>query len=86
MGDETMNPADQDAEVPAVPVTTSESEVDFIDAGRVLIMVGDPQTGKGMPISLPVVFEQLFGILADLDRRLMELEAGPKEKSRIISL
>lgn len=66
--------------------TTNQEELQFIDGGQVLIMVGDPQTGKMMPIPLPAVFEQLFGVLGDMDRRLQELEAGRPEESRIIKV
>lgn len=66
---------------------TEEQGVAFIDGGQVLIMVGDPQTGKMMPIPLPAVFEQLFGVLGDIDQRLIKLEQGSQEdESRIIKV
>jgi hypothetical protein len=56
------------------------------DAGKVIMLVGDP-SGVTIPMPIPAVFQQLFGIIADLDRRLMELEAKePQEKSRIITV
>lgn len=65
---------------------TEQEQLPFIDGGQVLIMVGDPQTGKMMPIPLPAVFEQLFGVLGDMDRRIQELEAGRPAESRIIKV
>lgn len=64
----------------------NQKDLDFVDAGRVLILVGDPASKTALPMPLPAVFEQLFGILGDLDRRLMALEGEPKEKSKIITL
>lgn len=55
------------------------------DAGRVIMMVGGPG-GKMVPVPLPVVMEQLFAVLADMDQRLQAVEAAkPKEEeSRIL--
>ncbi len=61
-------------------------EPQFIDAGQVIILVGNPNTKQAIPMPLPAVFEQLFGILGDIDRRLTALEGSPKEKSKIITL
>lgn len=61
-------------------------ESPFVDAGNVLIMVGNPATGKAMPVPLPAVFEQLFGILGDMDQRLIALEGKVKDENRIITV
>lgn len=65
--------------------TTPENPPALIDAGNVLILI-KTEDGKAMPIPLPAVFEQLFGVLGDIDQRLIKLEAGPKEESRIITV
>ena len=52
-------------------------------ARRCILLVGDER--QQVPMPLPAVFQQMFGILGDLDRRLMELEANAK-KSPIVTL
>lgn len=71
------------------PTEAKPEEQMFIDGGQVLILVGDPSTGKAMPLPLPAVFEQLFGVIGHMDERIQALEAAlaePKEKSRIITV
>lgn len=55
----------------------------LIDGANVIILVGDEQRQTPMP--LPAIFQQLFGILGDLDRRLMDLEENTK-KSPIVTI
>jgi hypothetical protein len=54
----------------------------LIDGGNVIILVGDERGQTPMP--LPAVFQQLFAVLGDLDRRLTALEE--KAKSAIVRL
>jgi hypothetical protein len=54
----------------------------LIDGASVIILVGDEQRQTPMP--LPAIFQQLFGILGDLDRRLTALEE--KSSGSIIKL
>ena len=53
----------------------------LIDGGNVIVLVGDEQ--RQIPIPLPDIFQQLFSILGDLDKRLMALEG---QKGSIITL
>lgn len=62
-----------------------EAEDKMVDAGNVLILMTTAD-GTPMPIPLPAVFEQLFGVLNDIDERLMALEQPQEEKSRIITV
>ena len=59
----------------------AEVEPTIIDAGTVVLIVGDEK--QQIPMPLPAVLQQLFAILGDLDRRLMDLEANNK---RIVTL
>ena len=53
----------------------------FVDGGNVIVMVKTET--EVVPMPLPVIFEEMFKILGDLDRRLTALQ-GNKEDSRII--
>lgn len=55
----------------------------LIDGAKVYMLVGDEQRQTPMP--LPAIFQQMFGILGDLDRRLMALEEKT-QKSSIVTL
>ena len=55
----------------------------LIDGAKVYMLVGDEQRQTPMP--LPAIFQQMFGILDDLDRRLMAMEENAK-KSSIVTL
>lgn len=55
----------------------------LIDGAKVYMLVGDEQRQTPMP--LPAIFQQMFGILGDLDRRLMAMEENAK-KSSIVTL
>ena len=55
----------------------------LIDGAKVFMLVGDER--QQVPMPLPAVFQQMFGILGDLDRRLMDLEENSK-KSPIVTL
>ena len=65
------------------PAEVIEPKERLIDGAKVYMLVGDEQRQTPMP--LPAIFQQMFGILGDLDRRLMELEANAK-KSPIVTL
>jgi hypothetical protein len=54
----------------------------LVDGQNVIIMVGDEQRQTPMP--LPAIFQQMFGILGDLDKRLMALE--DKKNGSVITL
>jgi hypothetical protein len=69
-----------------VPEEVQDAPGGLIDGGRVLIMVGDPTSRRAIPMTLPDVFQQLFAILGDLDKRLAKLEGSPTEESRIITV
>ena len=49
----------------------------LIDASRVFMMVGDERGAR--PMSLPQIFQEMFAILGDVDKRLRGLE-NPKER------
>ena len=54
----------------------------LIDASRVLMMVGTEKEAR--PMTMPQVFQEIFGILGDLDRRLMALENPSERPSGLI--
>jgi len=90
MGDDTMNPAQRPEVVEPTEVIEPEllaranAERDrLIDGAKVFMLVGDER--QQVPMPLPAVFQQMFAILGDLDRRLMEVEANAK-KSPIVTL
>lgn len=55
----------------------------LIDGAKVFMLVGDER--QQVPMPLPAIFQQMFGILGDLDRRLMAIEENSK-KSPIVTL
>jgi hypothetical protein len=64
------------------PTEVFERPKHLVDGQNVIILVGDEQRQTPMP--LPAIFQQMFGILGDLDRRLMAIEE--KSKSSVITL
>ncbi len=57
----------------------------LIDGGTVVMMMA--VEGKGLiPVPIPAIFQQLFGILNHMDQRLVKLEEGKQDESRIITL
>ena len=54
----------------------------LIDASRVLMMVGTEKEAR--PMTMPQIFQEIFGILGDLDRRLMALENPSERPSGLI--
>jgi len=79
MGDDTMNPAQKPEVIEPTEVIPAPRKL--IDGASVIILVGDEQRQTPMP--LPAIFQQLFGILGDLDRRLMDLEETTRNNSII---
>lgn len=64
----------------------NDVEPPVIDGGNVILLVGDPEN-EMVPVPLPVVFQQLFKVLNDLDARLTALDGGGvKEEKRIITV
>ena len=54
----------------------------LIDASRVLMMVGNEKEAR--PMSMPQVFQEIFTILGDIDKRLMALENPNTRTSGLI--
>lgn len=54
----------------------------LIDASRVLMMVGTDKQAR--PMSMPQVFQEIFTILGDIDKRLMALENPTERPSGLI--
>lgn len=65
-----------------IPKEIAERLNSLIDAGRVVMMVGDEKNVHPMP--LPAIFQEMFSILGDIDRRLTKLETGGVRPSSII--
>ena len=78
-----MGEVEDKTETVVEPAEVIEPKERLIDGAKVYMLVGDEQRQTPMP--LPAIFQQMFGILGDLDRRLMELEANAK-KSSIVTL
>ena len=81
--DDTMNPAQRPEAVEPTEVIEPAPKDRLIDGAKVYMLVGDER--QQVPMPLPAIFQQMFGILGDLDRRLMELEANVK-KSPIVTI
>lgn len=62
---------------------TEEKPDRLIDGANVFMLVGTEH--QQVPMPLPAVFQQMFAILGDLDRRLMALEEKT-QKSSIVTL
>jgi hypothetical protein len=54
----------------------------LIDASRVLMMVGTEKEAR--PMSMPQVFQEIFAILGDIDKRLQALENPGTRPSGLI--
>ena len=54
----------------------------LIDASRVLMMVGTEKEAR--PMSMPQVFQEIFAILGDIDKRLVALENTGTRPSGLI--
>lgn len=54
----------------------------LIDASRVLMMVGTEKEAR--PMSMPQVFQEIFAILGDIDKRLQALENPGSRPSGLI--
>lgn len=54
----------------------------LIDAGRVLMMVGNDKEAR--PMTLPQIFQEIFAILGDIDKRLVALENPGERPSGLI--
>jgi hypothetical protein len=54
----------------------------LIDASRVLMMVGDEREAR--PMTIPQIMQEMFGIIGDLDKRLMALEDPSRRPSGLI--
>jgi hypothetical protein len=80
MNDDMKNTAEKLEVVEPTEVIPAPRKL--IDGGNVIILVGD-ERGQ-TPVPLPAVFQQLFAVLGDLDRRLTALEE--KAKSAIVRL
>ena len=78
-----MGEVEDKTETVVEPAEVIEPKERLIDGAKVYMLVGDEQRQTPMP--LPAIFQQMFGILGDLDSRLMELEANAK-KSPIVTL
>lgn len=53
----------------------------LVDAGTVVMMVGSEKELR--PMTVPQIFQEIFAILGDLDRRVQALETNNSE-SRLI--
>lgn len=73
---------DATKEVLEPEVIPRDDQKPLVDAGRVIMMVGGPQAMR--PMSLPQVFQEIFAILGDIDRRLTALEKGERPSGLII--
>lgn len=71
----------RDATVEALAASQEESKP-FVDAGRVIMMVGGPESMR--PMTLPQVFQEIFAILGDIDKRLAALEKGERPSGLIL--
>lgn len=83
MSDDTMNPAHKSEVVDPTEVSEPAPGDRLIDGAKVIMIVGDER--QAVPMALPDVFQQMFAILGDLDRRLMALEEK-KQKSSIVTI
>ena len=71
-----VTPADRvlDPDEVQIPREVQERINNLIDAGRVVMIVGDGDTAR--PMTLPQLFQEMFAILGDLDNRLSKMESG----------
>lgn len=65
-----------------IPKEVAEKMNNLIDASRVLMMVGDEREAR--PMTIPQIMQEMFGIIGDLDRRLMALEDPSQRPSSLI--
>ena len=54
----------------------------LVDAGTVVMMVGSEKELR--PMTVPQIFQEIFAILGDLDRRTTALEAKKSENRLIL--
>ena len=69
-----------DVKVAVVPEDGGEPIL--IDAGRVIMFMTEEGSETPVPVPLPTIFNQLFGVFKEFDSRLTDLEE--KADSRII--
>lgn len=65
-----------------IPKEVAEKLNTLIDAGRVIMMVGDEKNVR--PMLLPDIFQEMFSILGDMDARLTKLERGERPSGLIV--
>jgi hypothetical protein len=84
MSEENITPETIDPTEVQIPREEAEklSANQLIDAARVLMMVGTAQEAR--PMTVPQIFQEVFAILGDIDKRLMALENPSERPSGLI--